>query len=289
MSGEIALCKLRLKDTKVFKNRKTDVMIGSDDNSDIVVGWTLATVDTEGCTVASILNVSGGTLSLKEGQSMARCAVIRTANFNSCNNNLNLEMTCDNDRVEAIKSYSSYSTCSPDDVLSNWSEFPTDGLQEEVKRTLPDIERLKERLNLELFRELERLLKEFEPIFQQGKADFGRCSVAEHEINLEPGAVPWKEGPRKMTPFLTEKANEEIRMLIELGLIELSYSPWASGIVMAKKKGNQLRMCCDFRNLNAQTVKDAFPFPRVDECIARLGNAKFFTCLDLADSHQEGR
>ena len=41
-------------------------------------------------------------------------------------------------------------------------------------------------------------------------------------------------------------------------------------------------MCCDFPNLNAQTVKDAFPFPRVDECIARLGNAKFFTCLDLA-------
>ena len=113
-------------------------------------------------------------------------------------------------------------------------------------------------------------------------ADFGRCNVAEHEINLEPGAVPWKEGPRKMTPFKTEKANEEIRMLIELGLIEPSYSPWASGIVMAKKKGNQLRMCCDFRNLNAQTVKDAFPFPRVDECIARLGNAKFFTCLDLA-------
>ena len=69
--------------------------------------------------------------------------------------------------------------------------------------------------------------------------------------------------------------------MIELGLIEPSYSLWASGIVMAKKKGNQLRMCCDFRNLNAQTVKD-FLFPRVDECIARLGIAKFFTCLDLA-------
>ena len=153
-SGQIALCKLRLKDTKVFKNRKTDVMIGSDDNSDIVIGWTLATVDTEGCTVASVLNVSGGTLRLKEGQSMARCAVIRTANFNSCISNVNLEMTCDNDRVEAIKSCSSYSTCSPDDVLSNRSEFPTDGLREEVKRTLPDIERLKRGLVLNFLRSL---------------------------------------------------------------------------------------------------------------------------------------
>ena len=87
-----------------------------------------------------------------------------------------------------------------------------------------------------------------------------------------------------MTPFKTEKANEEIRMLIELGLIEPSFSPWACGIVMAKKKGNQLRMCCDFRNLNAQTIKDAFPLPRVDEYISRLGNAKFFTCIDLASA-----
>ena len=90
-------------------------------------------MDTEGCTVASVLNVSGGTLHLKEGQSMARCAVVRTANFNSCISNLNLERTCDNDRVEAIKSCSSYSTCSPDNVLSKRSEFPTDGLREEVK------------------------------------------------------------------------------------------------------------------------------------------------------------
>ena len=43
-------------------------------------------------------------------------------------------------------------------------------------------------------------------------------------------------------------------------------------------------MCCDFRNLNAQTVKDAFPLPRVDECFARLGNAKLFTALDMASA-----
>ena len=87
-----------------------------------------------------------------------------------------------------------------------------------------------------------------------------------------------------MTPFKTEKANEEVRMLMEMGLIEPSYSPWACGIVMAKKKGNQLRMCCDFRNLNAQTVKDAFPLPRIDECFAKIGRARYFTCLDMASA-----
>ena len=87
-----------------------------------------------------------------------------------------------------------------------------------------------------------------------------------------------------MTPFKTEKANEEVRILMEMGLIEPSYSPWACGIVLAKKKGNQLRMCCDFRNLNAQTVKDAFPLPRIDECFAKLGRARYFTCLDMASA-----
>ena len=84
-----------------------------------------------------------------------------------------------------------------------------------------------------------------------------------------------------MAPWKADQANEEIRGLQQLGLIEPTQSPWACGLVMAKKKGNQLRLCCDFRNLNDQTVKDAYPIPRIDESLARLGNAKYFTTLDL--------
>ena len=69
----------------------------------------------------------------------------------------------------------------------------------------------------------------------------------ENKINLETGAMHWKEGPRRMTPLKTKKANEEVRELIWLGLIDPSYLPWACGIVMFKKKANQLCMCCDFR------------------------------------------
>ena len=50
---------------------------------------------------------------------------------------------------------------------------------------------------------------------------------------------------------------------------------------MAKKKGGQLRFCCDFRYLNAVTIKDGYPIPRVDESLSKLGDAKFFTTLDL--------
>ena len=64
-------------------------------------------------------------------------------------------------------------------------------------------------------------------------------------------------------------------------MIEPSKSPWACGVVMAKKKGVQLRFCCDFRYLNAVTIKDAYPIPRIDESLSKLGDAKFFTTLDL--------
>ena len=53
---------------------------------------------------------------------------------------------------------------------------------------------------------------------------------------------------------------------------------------MAKKKGDQLRFCCEFRYLNSVTVKDAYPIPRIDQSLSKLGDAKFFTTLDLGST-----
>ena len=52
---------------------------------------------------------------------------------------------------------------------------------------------------------------------------------------------------------------------------------------MAKKRG-QLRFCCDFCYLNAVTIKDAYPIPRIDGSLSKLGDAKFFTTLDLGSA-----
>ena len=84
-----------------------------------------------------------------------------------------------------------------------------------------------------------------------------------------------------MASWKATQANEEVRHLLSLDFIESSYSPWACGVVMAKKKGNQLRFCCDFRFLNAKTIRDAYPLQRIDKSIARLGCACCFTTLDL--------
>ena len=48
-----------------------------------------------------------------------------------------------------------------------------------------------------------------------------------------------------------------------------------------QEERGQLRFCSDFRYLNAVTIKDAYPIPRIDESLLKLGDAKFFTTLDF--------
>ena len=87
-----------------------------------------------------------------------------------------------------------------------------------------------------------------------------------------------------MTPHKSNAFRKEIETLLDYDMIEPSKSPCACGVVMAKKKGDQLRFCCDFRYLNSVTVKDAYPIPRIDESLSKLGDAKFFTNLDLGSA-----
>ena len=106
---------------------------------------------------------------------------------------------------------------------------------------------------------LDNILNEFDDLFMKRKADIGRCTIAKHTIEVEPEAVPHREGARRISLEKAERANQEVRSLLALGMIQPSLSPWASGIVMVKKKSGELRFCCDFRPLNEVTIKATLP------------------------------
>ena len=95
----------------------------------------------------------------------------------------------------------------------------------------------------------------------KNKSDIGRCKNAKYRIKLDPDAVLHREGARRMSPDKAAKANQEVQNVLALGLIQPSYSLWASGIVMVNTKSGYIRFCCDFRQLNDVTVTDAFPLP----------------------------
>ena len=87
-----------------------------------------------------------------------------------------------------------------------------------------------------------------------------------------------------MTPHISGAGRKEIVTLPEYCMIEPSKSQWASGVVAAEKKRDQLRFRCEFRNLHSATVKDAYLIPRIDKILSKLGYAKFFTTLDLGSA-----
>jgi transposase InsO family protein len=79
--------------------------------------------------------------------------------------------------------------------------------------------------------------------------------------------------------------SQETQKLLERGQIEESTSPWSSPIVLVKKKDKTMRFCIDYRRLNAITIKDAFPLPRIDEIFDQLTDAVYYTKFDFKSGY----
>ena len=108
----------------------------------------------------------------------------------------------------------------------------------------------------------------------------GEITATEHRITLETGTKPVRSMPYRQGPAMRTKAEAEIRRMRDAGVIEPATSEWASPIVLVPKKDGSLRFCVDYRRINAKTVADAYPLPRIDDCLDSLGDAEIFTTLD---------
>ena len=81
---------------------------------------------------------------------------------------------------------------------------------------------------------------------------------------------------------------KQVHELLESGRIVPSSSPYGAPILFAEKKGGGgLHMCIDYRSLNGSTITDSWPLPRIDEMLARLRGAKYFSKLDLQDGYHQ--
>ena len=119
---------------------------------------------------------------------------------------------------------------------SNFPERPTLDETQSDKPVLPEIERLRGKITDEQLEAIKDVIERNEEVFSRHKADIGCCDFVEHEIELEENAIPHREGARRMTPHKSDACRKEIETLLKYNMIEPSKSPWACGVVMAKKK-----------------------------------------------------
>ena len=92
-----------------------------------------------------------------------------------------------------------------------------------------------------------------------------------------------------MSPLDLTEAKKQIKEYIEKGWIEPSSSPYGAPILFVPKKGGDLRMCIEYRALNKQTVKNCYPLPRIEALFDKLGDARVFSSLDLAQGYHRIR
>jgi hypothetical protein len=143
-----------------------------------------------------------------------------------------------------------------------------------VEANLPDV----------IAEQLKKLLIKHGNVFASSDDDLGRTTLVEHHIDTG-DAAPIRQPARRLPLSQQADCEKEIESMLAKGVIEPGQSPWASPIVLVRKKDGSLRFCVDYRRLNNVTKFDAYPLPRIDETLEALGGAKWFTTLDLISGY----
>ena len=131
--------------------------------------------------------------------------------------------------------------------------------------------------------QLNDLFREFSDVFSQGEDDLGSTLLLEHTI--ETHGPPLRQPYQRQNLAVRREEMAQVQQMLASDVIHPSNSPWASPVVMLRKKDGSLRFCVNFRQLNAATVKDAHPLPRIDDLLDAFHGARWFSTLDLKSGY----
>ena len=131
---------------------------------------------------------------------------------------------------------------------------------------------------------LQSLLSEYRDIFALTPEELGRTGLVKHRIDTG-DHPPLRQRPYRVAEHQRGIIEEHITDMLNRGIIQPSTSPWASPIILVKKKDGTDRFVVDYRRLNSVTCKDSFPLPRIDDALDALNGTKWYSCLDLMSGY----
>lgn len=129
-------------------------------------------------------------------------------------------------------------------------------------------------------------LRSIPEVFAVDDLSYGHTTAVRHHIRLQ-DETPFKERPRPIHPSDREAVKQHLKELLDAGIIKESQSPFASPVVLVRKKNGSIRLCIDYRKLNARTIRDAYALPNIEETLAALSGAKWFSVMDLKSGYYQ--
>jgi hypothetical protein len=109
----------------------------------------------------------------------------------------------------------------------------------------------------------------------------------EFAIELQPGTTPIFKRPYRKPPAELAELKKQLQELLDKGFIRPSTLPWGCPALFVKKKDESLRLCIDYRPLNAVTIKNKYHLPRIDVLFDQLVGAKVFSKIDLRSGYHQ--
>jgi len=133
---------------------------------------------------------------------------------------------------------------------------------------------------------LREMLRKYSDVLSRSDLDLGWCDVVVHQIDTVTHK-PFRQTMRRYPPAHLRTIDDSLDGMLKQGVIEPTSSPWASNIVLARKKDGSYRVCIDYRQLNELTKKDAYLLPRTDECFDALSGSCLFSTFDLRSGYYQ--
>ena len=128
------------------------------------------------------------------------------------------------------------------------------------------------------------LLVDSADVFSQPDLDLGKCNIIKHDIKIT-DPQPFKERYRRIPSHFYEEVKNHLQEVVEVGAIRRSFSPWASAVVLVRKKMGGFGSVLTYVNLITETVKDGYSLPRLEDNLDCLHGAVWFSTLDLKSGY----